>query len=277
MKTQKQENFPVASRLFNKKLRKIITDYYNFARYCDDIADNPKLSAKQKLQKLDTAELSLLNKAKNKQANALHDDFIKENLDFSLATDLLIAFRKDAEKTYYKTWSQLLDYCKYSAVPVGRFMLAIHNENPSTYLPAGALCIVLQITNHIQDLKDDVKKLKRIYIPEELLLKYNVSQKDLTASKCSKNLHFLLNDILDRCCGLLKDADILPAIIENIRLRIYVCVTIVLSKILINKLYNVDILDKNICLTKADWFIAFITGIWKGLFVKRKTLTDKGF
>ena len=277
MKTQKQENFPVASRLFSKKLRKIITDYYNFARYCDDIADNPKLSTKQKLQKLDNIELALFNKAKNKQANVLHEDFINEKLDFSLATDLLIAFRQDAKKTNYKTWSQLLDYCKYSAVPVGRFMLAIHDENPSTYLPASALCIVLQITNHIQDLKSDVKKLKRIYIPEELLDKHNVSKRALTASKCSKNLHFLLNDILDRCCGLLKDAEILPAIIKNIRLRIYVCITIILSKILINKLYNLDILNKNVCLTKTDWFVAFVKGIWKGLFIKRKTLTDKGF
>jgi len=267
----------VACCLFNKKMRKIIACYYNFARYCDDIADSGKLSSQEKLKKLDTEELSLFGKKKSDYATQLREIFVAEQLDFSLITDLLVAFRQDAENKTYITWAQLLDYCKYSAVPVGRFMLAIHNENPSTYLPAGALCIVLQIINHIQDLKDDVKKLKRIYIPEELLLKYNVSQKDLTASKCSKNLHFLLNDILDRCCGLLKDADILPAIIDNIRLRIYVCVTIVLSKILINKLYNVDILDKNICLTKADWFIAFITGIWKGLFVKRKTLTDKGF
>lgn len=276
MKTQNQENFPVASLLFKKKIRKIITDYYNFARYCDDIADNPKSTTKQKLKDLEIAEQSLFGASQQKYGKILRDDFLNEKLDFSLATDLLIAFRQDAEKTIYQTWSQLLDYCKYSAVPVGRFMLAIHDENPSTYLPASALCIVLQLINHIQDLKNDVKDLKRIYIPEELLVKYKVSKRALTATKCSKNLHFLLNDVLDRCCGLLKDAEILPAIIKNMRLKIYICITLNLSKILINKLYNNDILEKKICLTKTDWLLAVMKGTCKGLFIKRKTLANKG-
>ena len=276
MKTQKQENFPVASLLFKKKIRKIITDYYNFARYCDDIADNPKYTTKQKLKDLEIAEQSLFGISEQKYGKMLREDFLSEKLDFSLATDLLIAFRQDAEKTTYQTWSQLLDYCKYSAVPVGRFMLAIHDENPSTYLPASALCIVLQLVNHIQDLKNDVKDLKRIYIPEELLVKYKVSKRALTAAKCSKNLHFLLNDVLDRCCGLLKDAEILPTIIKNMRLKIYICITLSLSKILINKLYNHDILEKKVCLTKTDWLLAMIKGICKGLFIKRKTLANEG-
>lgn len=273
---KKTENFPVACCLFNKKMRKIIACYYNFARHCDNIADSGKLSSQEKLKKLDTEELSLFGKEKSDYATQLREIFVAEQLDFSLITDLLVAFRQDAENKTYITWAQLLDYCKYSAVPVGRFMLAIHNENPSTYLPATALCSVLQIINHIQDLKEDAKNLNRIYIPKELLLQYNVTIKALTASKCSKNLHFLLNEVLDRCCCLLKDAEILPSIIKNMRLRIYVCITIFLSKILIKKLYHTDILVNKVQLTKLDWVVAIIKGTLHGLFTKPKTLTNKG-
>ena len=71
-------------------------------------------------------------------------------------------------------------YCQHSAAPVGRFLLALHNENPSTYLPANALCAALQIVNHVQDLKYDAKTLKRVYIPDELFRRFDVSPSALT-------------------------------------------------------------------------------------------------
>jgi squalene synthase HpnC len=276
MKTQEQENFPVASRLFRSDLRDVITLYYNFARTCDDIADSKNLSRKDKISKLYDAENSLFNKGKNKQAKALRELFIKEKLDFSLATDLLIAFKRDAENTHYKTWAQLLDYCKYSAEPVGRFMLAIHDENPSTYLPAAALCAVLQLTNHIQDLHDDVCILNRIYLPDELLKKHRVSKKSLYASKSTKSLQNLINDVLNRSTALLKDARVLPSIVKNKRLKLYLCITLSLTDILLNKLYNNDVLMYKVKLSKVDWIKAFIIGLYTMIKTKRKTLTIEG-
>ena len=275
MKTQNQENFPVASRLFRAQDRAIITHYYNFARYCDDIADNPTLPTQDKLQKLDFAESSLFGKGALHQAQVLREDFIREKFDFSLATDLLVAFRKDAQNVSYKTWAQLLDYCQYSAAPVGRFMLALFNENPSTYLPATALCSVLQIVNHLQDLKDDALFLKRFYIPEDLMKKYKVSQKSFTAPSCSKSLQKLLNDVINRIYSLLKDAHILPSIIKSRRLRIYVCITMALTNILINKLSHTDILAKKTKLTVYDWILAVCFGTYQALTTNYKTLTNK--
>lgn len=276
MKTQEQENFPVASRLFRSDLRDVITLYYNFARTCDDIADSKNLSRKDKISKLRDTENSLFNKGKNKQAKALRELFIKEKLDFSLATDLLIAFKRDAENTHYKTWAQLLDYCKYSAEPVGRFMLAIHDENPSTYLPAAALCAVLQLTNHIQDLHDDVCILNRIYLPDELLKKHRVSKKSLYASKSTKSLQNLINDVLNRSTALLKDARVLPSIVKNKRLKLYLCITLSLTDILLNKLYNNDVLMYKVKLSKVDWIKAFIIGLYTMIKTKHKTLTIEG-
>lgn len=275
MKTQQQENFPVASLLFKKKDRAIITHYYNFARYCDDIADNPDLAEKDKLQKLNEAESALFGKGDLSVSKVLREDFLSENFDFSLATDLLIAFRQDAQNQSYQTWAQLLDYCKYSAAPVGRFMLALFNENPSTYLPATALCSVLQIINHLQDLKSDVLTLQRFYIPEELMKKYKVSRKALSASSCSKSLQNLLNDVLIRTHGLLEDAKVLPSIIRNLRLRIYVCMVFNLSDLLIKKLYHTDILTVKAKLSVFDWFRAAFKAVFQALTTKRKTLSKE--
>lgn len=275
MKTQQQENFPVACHLFPKKDRSIITHYYNFARYCDDIADNSDLTEKDKLQKLDEAESSLLGIGDLSVSKALRKDFLAENFDFSLATDLLIAFRRDAKNLSYQTWAQLLDYCKYSAAPVGRFMLALFNENPSTYLPATALCSVLQIVNHLQDLKNDITTLNRFYIPEELIKKYKVSRKALYASSCSKNLQKLLNDVLNRTCGLLKDARVLPSIIKNFKLRIYVYITLNLTDLLINRLYHTDILAVKVKLSVFDWLRACVKAFFQALTTKRKTLSKE--
>lgn len=272
MKTQKQENFPVACHLFPRAYRQIITHYYNFARYCDDIADSPELSSQQKLHALDIVEQALYGKADSAVASLLRQDFLHEHLDFSLATDLLVAFRRDSENVSYQTWAQLLDYCQYSAAPVGRFMLALFNENPSTYLPASALCAVLQITNHLQDLYNDFHLLKRCYLPQEMMKHYKVSAKSIQARHSSKNLQFLLNDVLKRCQGLLKDAAVLPSIVKSLRLRLYVCITMKLAGILLKKLAHGDVLRDKIALSGFDWIRAFVLGCVTAIITPKKTL-----
>ncbi len=278
-KQQKDENFPVASFLFSKDTQKIVTTYYDFARYCDDVADNPALTPKQKLERLAAAEKALFNEKdakKNKQAAHLRKVFLKENLSFSLAADLLKAFRQDSERFFYQTWGQLIDYCKNSAAPVGRFMLAINNENPSTYLPADALCAVLQIVNHIQDVKYDFQVLKRVYIPDELWKEFNLSKEVLKQDKSPETFQKLIGEILKRVKGLLKDAEILPCIVKNLRLRLVLCVIFSLTNIMIYKIERGDVLASQIKLNKFDWARAVLLGIGKGLFIRRKTLTNKG-
>lgn len=275
MKTQAEENFPVASLLFSHQNRVLISHYYDFARTCDDIADNPQLSEKEKKKQLDNAEKSLFGKGNMQPAQVLRQDFLKEKFDFSLATDLLFAFRQDAENKRYKTWTQLLEYCKYSAEPVGRFILALHDENPSTYLPSSALCTVLQLTNHIQDLRSDLLELNRNYLPEELIKKYKISPKSLSVGKSSKNLQKLINDVLNRCRKLLKDARVLPSIVKSKRLKFYICIVLALTDILINKLYNKDAMESKIALSKLDWAKAVCIGFYKVLIIRHKTLTNE--
>ena len=272
------ENFPVAFFMFSEEQKKLIKAYYRFAREADDIADNPDLTPEQKLAGLQKAEDDLYgrNSDADSAGAALRRVFVEQNFDFSLAGDLLKAFRQDASGFKYQTWGQLVDYCYDSAAPVGRFMLALNNESPSTYLPGAALCAVLQLVNHIQDIKYDFGVLKRVYIPEELRHKYKVGDSDLQQSQVTPGLRQAVDEMLEKLEGLLKDAGILPQIVQSRILKIEIYVIIYLTKYMIYKLKYKDFLAKELKLSKFERGKAFIKGLVRGLLTRRKTLTSKG-
>lgn len=254
--------------------------YYRYARYADDIADNPRLSPKQKVAKLHELEDVFLKSKpyrgqKLKFVQTLREDFSRHNLNLSPATDLLIAFRQDAMGFDYQTWGQLVEYCKYSAVPVGRFMLALFNEHPSTYLPAASLCVALQIVNHLQDIKYDALTMKRIYLPAEFMQKYKFSKEDLIKDKSVPGVRKAVDEMLDLCQGLVKEGSLLPAIIKSTTLKIEVCVILSLTNIMIKKIKSGDVLQKHIKLSGFDWIRALCSGFVRGIFCKKKSLPAK--
>ncbi len=279
-KREKDENFPVAFKLFSPQNRQIISCYYQFARLADDIADNPRLSPKEKLQRLDLLEKTLYGQKGFpvfcKPAARLRKVFMQEGLDFSLAADLLTAFRRDAEGMTYETWGQLTNYCQYSAAPVGRFLLALHNENPSTYLPAASLCAALQIVNHIQDAGSDKKSLNRVYFPKKILQKHKLTSDCLDQSSVSPALRLACDEILAKTEEQLKDAAILPHIVHSLPLKIEICVIINLTNIMIYKLKKKDFLAEEIRLSKCDWLFSSVKGTLQGIFARKKTLSTKG-
>ena len=85
------------------------------------------------------------------------------------ALDVLIAFRMDVTKLRYENWDDVIHYCRYSAMPVGRFMLDVHGESTSTWAASDALCAGLQINNHLQDCAKDYKNLNRVYLPRDAM------------------------------------------------------------------------------------------------------------
>ena len=279
-KNKHQENFPVGMMMFNKNIRQIVADYYCFARYADDIADNPHIKPQVKVDRLYELEEIFTGQRsykgqKLKFVQTLKDEFAARHLAPSLATDLLIAFRKDSLGFDYQTWGQLVDYCKYSAAPVGKFMLAVHQENPSTYLPATSLCVALQIVNHVQDIKYDVSLLKRLYIPAEIMKKYHLRMEDLTQNKSSVSLQRAVEHIMEKTLGLVKEGSILPELIKSLSLRMEVCIILSLTNIMIKKILKGDVLAQEIKLSGLDWLRGTIVGIYKGLTTKQKTLPTK--
>src|SRR6476469_2441247 len=156
-KTHRDENFPVASWIIHPRHRALILAFYNFVRTADDIADHATLAAEEKLRLLDLLEAELLGKG----------DTQPEAVKLRQALEVLTAFRIDVTKLRYENWDEVIHYCRYSAMPVGRFMLDVHGESTSTWAASDALCAGLQINNHLQDCGKDYRNLNRVYLPRD--------------------------------------------------------------------------------------------------------------
>ena len=98
----------------------------------------------------------------------LRDSLAETGVTPRHSLDLLIAFRRDATKLRYADWDELYDYCRYSAMPVGRHVLDLHGEDRATYVPSDALCTSLQVLNHLQDCAKDLAALDRCYLPRRV-------------------------------------------------------------------------------------------------------------
>jgi len=168
-KTHRDENFPVASFLIAPRFRAPILAFYDFVRAADDIADHPALTPEQKLELLDRLDAALTGQGPDEPvARHLRDVQRERGLTPQHASDLLTAFRRDVTQLRYRDWDDLIDYCRYSAMPVGRFVLDAHGEDSSRTWPANdALCAALQIINHLQDCGKDYRELNRIYLPQD--------------------------------------------------------------------------------------------------------------
>lgn len=269
--TYHNENFPIGM-MISPKLKSLVDMYYHAARFADDIADSNVLEKEQKIAKLEDIAGAFLSPESGNNLPVIRNlgkMFVKENLDASLYTDLLKAFEKDASGTKIQVWEELIDYCRYSAAPVGRFMLAISNENVSTYLPAENLCVLLQIIDHLGDIKEDLSLLKRIYIPSEIMNEYNIRESDLGLSYTKIEVKHMLSDIVKRLEKMQDDAKILPRLIKSFSLRFEINIILSLTNSMLKKYKKVDILQKSPKPSFADWTKAVLTGFWKTIFCKK--------
>ena len=183
-KGHRDENFPVASWLLSEQRRGPILAFYRFVRAADDVADHPTLPPETKLELLDDLDDALTGRgAPADEAEPLRLELAKTGLTPKHALDLLKAFRLDARKNRYANWSELMDYCALSAAPVGRFVLDVHEEDPSMWPASDALCSALQIINHLQDCAEDYKRLDRVYLPLDTLGAHGASVEMLDAPR----------------------------------------------------------------------------------------------
>jgi squalene synthase HpnC len=168
------ENFPVASMLVPKRMRRAVAAVYAFARRADDFADEPGYRDAERLRLLDDWHQRLLGAAAGSTPSDSTDDLIfvavadamrAHQLPVTLFADLLSAFRQDVTVKRYRTWTDVLDYCSRSANPVGRLVLRIAGHNDEGLDRASdALCTALQLTNFWQDFARDWAN-GRLYVP----------------------------------------------------------------------------------------------------------------
>jgi squalene synthase HpnC len=224
-KTHRDENFPVASWIIHPRHRALILAFYNFVRTADDIADHASLSAPDKLAYLDLLESELLGRGDSQpEAVNLRQALMARSMPARHALDVLIAFRMDVTKLRYENWDEVIHYCRYSAMPVGRFMLDVHGESTSTWAASDALCAGLQINNHLQDCAKDYRDLNRVYLPRDALVAAGASVEELGAERASAPLLQCLHSLALRTAALFDQSKSLSVEVKDFRLGLEISV-----------------------------------------------------
>lgn len=246
-KGHRDENFPVASRLVRRELRAPILAFYRFARAADDVADHPKAAAEEKLAGLARMEAALRGKNDaNPEGVALRKVLQARGLTDRHALDLLEAFRRDVTKQRYADWAELMDYCRYSAAPVGRFVLDLHGESAATWPANDTLCAALQVINHLQDCAKDYRDLDRVYIPLEAFAGHGTEPDALAVPQASPALRKVIADLAHRTNALLEQSRPFAGQIEDRRLALEVGVIQALAESLGERLTRRDPLSERV-------------------------------
>src|SRR3984957_18324001 len=205
-KTHRDENFPVASCVIHPRHSALILAFCNFVRTADDIADHATLGERDKLAYLDLLEAELLGNGDTQpEAANLRNALAARSMPPRHALDVLVAFRMDVTKLRYENWDEVIHYCRYSAMPVGRFMLDVHGESTSTWPASDALCAGLQINNHLQDCGKDYKDLNRVYLPRDALAAAGASVEALGLARAPAPLLQCLHSLRGRPQALLNE------------------------------------------------------------------------
>ena len=222
-KGHRDENFPVASILIAPAHRAPIMAFYRFARAADDIADHPTATPAEKHARL-AAMRAGLDGDGAPEAMALAAVMAARGLDPVHARDLLVAFETDVDKTRYADWDDLIGYCRHSAMPVGRYVLDVHGEDPATWAASDALCAALQIVNHLQDCGKDYRAIDRVYLPADAMAGHGAAVEDLAADHATPALRATIASLAHRTRGLLGDARPFASMIRDRRLAAEVAV-----------------------------------------------------
>jgi squalene synthase HpnC len=245
-KGHRDENFPVASWLVRRELRAPILAFYRFARAADDVADHPEAAPDRKLEQLARMEAALHGNGGNAEGTALHAVLHAHGLTGQHALDLLEAFRRDVTKKRYADWADLMDYCRYSAAPVGRFVLDLHGEARALWPANDALCTALQVINHLQDCGKDQRALDRVYVPLDALAAEGATVDDLAAAHASPALLRTLSALAHRTAGLLEQSRGFAPAIADRRLALEVGAIQALAEDLTTRLMRRDPLSQRV-------------------------------
>jgi phytoene/squalene synthetase len=159
----------------------------------------------------------------------------------------------------------LIGYCRYSAMPVGRFVLDVHGENPAIWPANDALCAALQIINHLQDCGKDYRDLDRVYIPLDALEAAGAKVEDLGAPQASPALRACIAGLAQRTAGLLRESAVFSSRIKDVRLALEVAVIQRVAERLTAMLMRHDPLSARVHLGKGEFLGYGLIGAVRGL------------
>jgi hydroxysqualene synthase len=278
-KGHKDENFPVASFVIEARHRPLILAFYEFVRIADDISDHATLSPAEKLAQLDLLEAELLGSGDGQpEAVRLRDALAERGMSAQHPRDVLTAFRMDVTKLRYADWNELIDYCKYSAMPVGRFVLDVHGESKATWVASDALCAALQIINHIQDCGDDFRNLDRVYVPHDTMQATGMTIDMIGKDRASPQMLAALRTLTAGTEQLLTDSLALAPQVVNTRLALEIGVIQTYAARILAMLKTRDPLSERVHLTKWQIMGHGLTSLAGGLLrraIRRPSVSDQ--
>lgn len=264
------ENFPVASRLLPQNLRQPISVIYAFARRADDFADEGNLSNEERMTALTdfSNKLDLIEQGKGVEDTtfiALADVIKQHQLPIALFHDLLTAFKMDVTKSRYANFGEVMEYCRYSANPVGRLLLHLNKAtSPQNLGYSDAVCSALQLTNFLQDISQDLVESDRIYIPLDEMAQFGVSEEDIRNKRTTPATRKLIEFQIRRTVKLMQSGAPLGKILKG-RMGLELRMTIMGgSRILyrLNQQYD-DVFSRP---RLSKWDIGWV--IWKAIRAK---------
>jgi hydroxysqualene synthase len=265
------ENFPVGSILAPARLQPAIHSLYAFMRTADDLADENRRPGDEgeRLAYLE-AWAKMLSECERGQAAhpifiALHGTIERYQLPVQWLRDLLHAFTMDVTVCRYQTYDDVLNYCRFSANPVGRLILTLFGyRDEERYRMSDAICTGLQLANHWQDVGVDLKK-DRIYLPQDDLDRFAVTVESLKEERCDAAFQRLMAHKVNQARELFRTGRPLPETVKG-RLRLELRLTwsggiTILDKI---RRANYDVFRRRPTVTKVDWgaiLIRSLTGL----------------
>ena len=178
---------------------------------------------------------------------------------------LISAFQSDLEPVRIQSWDGLLSYCNCSAAPVGRFLLQLYEiESEAAIRASDALCSLLQILNHIQDIGKDWQQLNRIYMPQEWLEQTGAKSLDLNGNFLTPAWRQVLQLTLARCEFLFISAETLPSLLrqkQEFRLAAEATMILKIARFLADQLATGDPLARRIAPSRRNKLLAVAWGL----------------
>jgi len=189
------ENFPVAFRLLPRDVRADMHAVYAFCRATDDLGDEgaPETRGERLLAWRADLERCFGGEPRDPRLRALAATIVRRDLDADPFLRLVEANLMDQRQDRWATYDDLLGYCEHSATPVGRMVLGVLGyRDPWRAGMSDATCIGLQLANFWQDVRRDLQDRGRIYLPEEDMARFGVSEDDLRGPRATPAVRELI-------------------------------------------------------------------------------------